>query len=247
MSNIRTVYAGLVLISGPTTGSPPVPTEPVSLADLKQTLRIPLAFTADDADLSLMITTARQRCETIMRRAFINQTWRLSLTNWPGRDYQNWPAGMTSEIGQYYQENYIPLPFPPLQTVLTLQYMNSSGQLLYMTPANYQVLSGFTYNIFPDFEPGRVVLPFSQIWPTDILMPGAPVQITYTCGYPDAPTFLTAFEGAPSVIRAINMMCGYWYENKIPPSEMRRSSITAGVEYVAEQLLTEYRCFDGCE
>ena len=244
MSNIDSVYAGLTLISGPSTGSPPIPLEPVTLDDLKSTLRIPPAFTGDDDDLLTMITVGRQKCESILRRACLSQTWRLSLENWPGRDYQNWPNAFSTEIARYYHTNSIPLPFPPLQSVLSVQYRDSSGTLHYMQPANYQVLPGYTYNVVTDTEPGRIVLPFSMIWPTDILMPGSPIQITYTCGYPDVATFLASFEGAANVVRAVKMMAGYLYENKIPPSEMRRSSIDAGLDFVMAQLLNEYRVYE---
>jgi hypothetical protein len=71
--------------------------------------------------------------------------------------------------------------------------------------------------------------------------PGAPIKIVYTCGFADVPTFLASFEGAAAVVHAMRLMFGYWYENRIPPSEMRRSSINAGVQFIAEQLLQPFR------
>jgi hypothetical protein len=245
VSNVGDLYAGLTLIAGPNTGSPSQPTEPLTLSDAKTHLRIPDAFTNDDQYISLLIQLARQECEAITHRAFINQTWQLALKNWPGRDYQNWPTSLTSEIDMYYKYNFIQLPLAsPLQSVNVVQYMDSSGTIWYMQPAGFQVLPGYTYNVCPQFEPGRIVLPFSQIWPTDILMPGAPILIQYTCGYLDVPTFFSAFEGAQAVGFAMRMMLAYAYENRIPPSEMRRSSINAGIEYVAEQLLTAFRVYE---
>ena len=66
-----------------------------------------------------------------------------------------------------------------------------------MVFANFEVLPGYTYNVLTDFEPGRIVLPYSQIWPPDILMPGAPIQITYVAGYADVATLQSKFEGWP--------------------------------------------------
>jgi hypothetical protein len=95
--------------------------------------------------------------------------------------------------------------------------------------------------VFTDFEPGRIVLGFSQIWPTVILLPGAPIQVSFTCGYVDLLTLQSCFEGFPATIHAIKMIIGYLYENRIPPSEMRRSFVASGINYVIEELLEPYR------
>lgn len=245
MQNIGSLYAGLTLIQGPQTGSPGVATEPITIDAAKEHLRIPTAFTDDDVYIGYLITSARQQVEQILHRGLINQVWQLSLKNWPGRDYQNWPLSLTSEIDLYYKYNYIQLPLAaPLQSVNLVSFINSNGQTLYMYPAGFQVLPGYTYNVYTNIEPGQIVLPFSQIWPTDILMPGAPITIQYTVGYPDVATFYSKFEGASAVAMAMKLIIAYQYENRIPPSEMRRSSINAGVQFVAEQMLMPFRVFE---
>ena len=52
-------------------------TEPVSLAEVKSYLRID--GTADDAVLTILIASARRSAEEYTKRAFITQTWQLTL------------------------------------------------------------------------------------------------------------------------------------------------------------------------
>jgi hypothetical protein len=247
--NIGDIYAGLVLTS------PPI-AEPLSLADAESHLRVgsPGDNPVNDTYITALITAARQFCESILHRALITQQWRLSLKNWPGRDYQNWPLSLTSELDLYYKYNYIKLPLPPLQSVQSVTFMNSSGQVLSMQPANFQVLNGYTYNVDTDMEPGRIVLPYAQIWPTDILMPGAPIQISFTAGF--IPLLLQAsppvgqtfeyWEGYQVLMAAMKLLIGEWFERRIPAIETLRSraDYLSGTEMVAQTLLQSYRIFD---
>jgi uncharacterized phiE125 gp8 family phage protein len=234
MSNIGDIFAGLVLVTAPVV-------EPLSLVDAETFLRVASDNGGPtDTEITTFITLARQQVETILRRALLTQTWRLSLKNWPGRDYSN-VSSLTLEPDSYYKFNFIKVPLPPLQSVTSVEYMNSDGQTLSMSPANFQVLPGYTYNVLPDFEPGRIVLPFSQIWPTDILMPGAPVQITYVAGYADVATLQAKFEGFSAAIQAMKLIISFWNEERLIPVEFRRTAVPAGVNFVCEQLLEPYR------
>lgn len=57
--------------------------EPVTLADARAFLRLDDA--TEDALLSALITAARLTLEHVTRRAFVSQSWRLTLDEWPGR------------------------------------------------------------------------------------------------------------------------------------------------------------------
>ena len=240
--NIGDSYAGLTLVTPPSY-------EPMTLQDALQHLRVDSDMASNDAYVTILISLARQYCETVLRRALVTQTWKLSLKNWPGRDYQNWPQSLTSELDLYYKFNFIKLPLPPLQSVTSVSYRNSSGTVLTMSAANFTTTVSNSYNVETVMEPGRIVLPFSGIWPTDILMPGAPINITYVCGYvplanqTSPPTFNTLeyWEGYQAVIHSMKMLIGYWYENRIPPAEMHKSSVPAGEDMVVNQLLQPYR------
>ncbi len=65
----------LLLISGPAE-------EPVTLAEARAHLRLDTAD--EDALLTAFITAARAALEGETRRAFVTQSWRLLLDDWPG-------------------------------------------------------------------------------------------------------------------------------------------------------------------
>jgi uncharacterized phiE125 gp8 family phage protein len=128
--------------------------EPVSLTDAKAHLRVDIDD--DDDFISGLIAAARQYTETTTRRAFISQTWRLSLDNWPAGDE-------------------IELPKPPLASVSSIVYKDADGASTTWATSNYIVDT--------DSEPGRIVLANGASWPTVSLYPVNPIQITFVAGY----------------------------------------------------------------
>ncbi len=166
------MYAGLTLLTSPAG-------EPVSVASLKLHSRV--TNFVDDGMLAGYLSASRQYCENYTSRAFLTQTWRLALQSWPGRDYIQGPREFTT-LNQYYKWNYFTLPRPPFIAVVSFTYLDTNGTLFTMQ----QGYDALERNYLPpdvNFEPARIVLPFSGIWPTTILLPGAPIQITYTAGY----------------------------------------------------------------
>lgn len=176
-----------------------------------------------------------------MRRPMLQQQWKLSLRNWPGRSYQNWPLSLTSAIDLYYTYNYISLPFAaPLVTVDSVTYLTSSGVTKTMSNANKSATyTSPAYNVWTEFEPGRIILPYAGIWPTDVLMPGAPIAITYTVGYADL-THLQAWEGWEVARQAMLLLISDCWENRLPPDKAQRS----GKMSVIEEWLTPNRIFE---
>lgn len=159
------MYAGL-------TPTIPPASEPVSVADAKAHSRI--SIDADDGMVAGYITAARQYAEKATRRALLTQSWRLALRYWPGR-------GRWSDASDYYKKNFIELPRPPLQSITSFTYADVNGATAHMT-ASYNSAAG-NYILDTESEPGRIYLPFSGLWPTTILAPGAPILITYRAGY----------------------------------------------------------------
>ena len=132
--------------------------EPVSVADVKSHLRID--NTDDDTLLGTYIAVARRFCERYQNRAYITQTWKLVLDNWPkGHDV-------------------IELSYPPLQSVTNIVY--------YDTDETANTLSTSVYMVDTDSKPGRVTLKYNQTWPYTILRPYNGIEITYVAGYGDA-------------------------------------------------------------
>lgn len=229
-------------------------TEPLTLATVENYLRIQSDSGGPiDQDITAFISFARETCENILRRSFLQQTWQLNLRNWPGRDYQNWPTNTPSDFESYNKYNFIGLPYaapifgpdsdPPTAPSVTITYLDTSADVNTFPQGN--IPGG--YNVDPNFEPARIFLPFSQIWPTTILLPGAAITVIYQTGYVDVPTWQSAFEGANAVIHAMKKMVAYLYENKIPPDEMRRSSIAAGLSFLVTELLAPHRIWTSGE
>ena len=154
--------------------------EPISLYEMKLHSRID----HDDEDtlLDSLIKSARQYCETFTGRAFCTQTIQYYLNNWPSGDA-------------------IYLPLPPVQSVSSVRWTDSSGTETTLTVSD-------DYEVDTDSEPARVVLPYNKSWPTGILAPNNPIVVEYVAGYgnaTDVPEYIKA---------AIKLYAGALYENR---------------------------------
>lgn len=128
--------------------------EPITLNELKAHLRID--GTDEDQLLGIYLTAARQQCEHESRRAFVTQTLKLQLEQWPHGDR-------------------IALPRPPLQSVTSIVYTDVNG--------NSNTVSTSEYIVDTDGEPGHIYLAYGKTWPSTTLRPGPSITITYVAGY----------------------------------------------------------------
>lgn len=112
----------------------PAETNPVTLVEAKKHLRV----TDDDDDdfIAAIITAATRHAEEFTGRAFIDQTWEITLDEFP--------------------TNEIELKKPPLIEVVSVKYDDGNGDEMTLDPSGY-VVDGIS-------EPGWVVL--SGNWPT---------------------------------------------------------------------------------
>lgn len=172
----------MVLVVGPAD-------EPVTLEEAKLDMRVDADFTDHDAIIMGYIEAGRVHAETICRRCFVQQTWRLTVDRFPspmaGRltEYwlgQSWGlAGMggvsefplTDKTGYGFQ-----LPVSPLLSVDSIKYTDPSGVVQTMPPSDYKVL--------PDSTPARIYPAYGKVWPTTRQEPGA-VSIQFKSGYGD--------------------------------------------------------------
>jgi len=129
--------------------------EPVTLAEAKAHARIDTE--ADDALIATLITSARQWAEHYTNRAFITQTWRLSLDAPPKTDV-------------------VLLPRAPLQSVASFQYFDDADAATTFAEAHYFVDTSR--------EPGRLVLRLGATWPSPVRTANG-IVITYIAGYGD--------------------------------------------------------------
>lgn len=154
-------------------------TEPVTLTEAKAHCRVDISD--DDTLIGTLIQAAREYVEDVVRRSLITQTWRYSLDCWP-------------------KCNEIALPQPPLISVTSVVYYDSDG--------DSNTFATSEYDVDADSEPGRIVLKYGKIWPSEALRPAAPIQITYQAGYGAAASVPQKYK------QAMLLLIGHWYENR---------------------------------
>lgn len=168
---------GLRLISEPDV-------EPITLADAKAQCRV--THSAEDELLHGYIRAARQSCETYQLRAWLTQTWELTLDGFPAPTPRN-PAAA------------IRLPRPPLQAVVSVIYLAEDGSEVTMDPGDYRVTTGV--------EPGIVAPASPPHWPAVVKRPGA-VRIRYVAGY-ERP-----LQVPENWRQAVRFEVGHYYQNR---------------------------------
>ncbi len=131
--------------------------EPVSIEEAKRRIRVGSDVTSEDEDISASIAAARRAIERETGRALITQTWEGRLDEFPGG----------SEIL---------LPYPPLQRVVSVKYIDTDG--------NEQTLAMTEYTADTTGVTGRIFLQWGKSWPSTRAEPNA-VRIQFKAGYGD--------------------------------------------------------------
>ena len=164
--------------------------EPVTQAEAKLFAKIDT--TADDALVTSLIVAARQRIESLTRRALITQTWVWQLDAFP---FSSVPV-TTDALNM----NPLRPPFPPLQSVTSITYVDTDGIT--------QTWSSSDYTVDTTSEPGRIVPAFNESYPDtrDVI---EAVTITYKAGYGDASTAVP-----DALITAVKMLTAAFYDNR---------------------------------
>ena len=107
--------------------------EPVSLAEVKQHLRVDIDD--DDALILGLIATARQMAETLTCRQLLTSTWDLLLDAFPGPSLMGVPAGVPYSLPGHA----ILIPKGPVQQVDSITYLDMNFDLITMPPTDYVV------------------------------------------------------------------------------------------------------------
>jgi uncharacterized phiE125 gp8 family phage protein len=181
--------------------------EPVTLTEAKAHLRVEISD--DDTYITALIVAARERAEGFLRRALITRTYDLYLDDFPA-------AGS------------IPLPKPPLQTVLSVKYIDANSVTQTLTENTDYIVDRIS-------EPGWIVLPSGLSWPTtkDVI---ASVIIRFKAGYGDTAASL------PEVFKlAIKHMALGWYDVREPYGDATKLS---PLPAAAEALLSPWRFYE---
>jgi uncharacterized phiE125 gp8 family phage protein len=183
-------------------------TEPITLAELRLQLGImDVDATERDSVLTANITAARIWAEWFTQRAFLPQSWGYYADAFP-----------SIKPGKPFTDA-IDLKLD-LQSVTSIKYINESGSLTTLDPANYQV----------DLISSRVLPGFNQSWPVTRAVPNA-VQISYISGYTNAG------DVPEDIKKALKIIAGQWenFQGALESGINVRS-----VAYAAIQLLSPY-------
>ena len=130
--------------------------EPVTVDEAMAYLRV-----TDDEErqqVGRMIKSARQEIENYTGRALLEQTWKLTLSEWPDSD--------TIELWR-----------SPLASVTHVKYYPESG-------AAQATLAADTYRVATGPNPGLIVLDDEESWPDLDVRPDA-VEVTFVAGVAD--------------------------------------------------------------
>lgn len=165
--------------------------DPVILADAKTHLRV--TSTDEDSYITGLISAATAALDGdsgALGRALCQQTWDYKIDRFP------------------YGNDPIRLPLPPVQSVTSVTYLDSSGNSQTLATSSYRVLLG------GDWEP-RIEREFNIPWPVTRQVREA-VTIRYVAGYApttDSPPDYRA--NVPTAIKqAILLMVGHFYQNR---------------------------------
>ena len=175
---------------------------PVTLSEVKQTLRIDTDNFDQDSELTMMLRSSIKVLEEYTGRSFITKTYELALDRIPYSQEDKLIEGFSTGPFMDRTANYITLPKSPLVAVTSFKYYDDSDTESTFATSNYYVDS---YSDTP-----KIVLRRSQTFP-DVasLRVANAFIITFTAGYGTAP------KDIPETIKqAINLYTSHLYENR---------------------------------
>jgi uncharacterized phiE125 gp8 family phage protein len=113
--------------------------------------------TSEDDLLENLIVLAREYCEDFQNRAFITQTWEMSMP--------------------YFPCGIIDIPKGNLQSIDSIKYKDADGVETTLAPTSYVVSDRGIL--------GRVASAYGTVFPSFVPFPLDAVVIEFTCGYGD--------------------------------------------------------------
>lgn len=179
----------------------PPAVEPLGLQELKDHLRVTHA--REDALIDALIPAARRRAESFTGRALITQTWDRTLDWFPAE---------------------IILPKPPLQSVTSINYVDSAGAAQLLDSADYQVDIAS--------QPGRVKPAYGETFPQTRRDYGA-VVVRFTAGYGNGVAAVPR-----EILQAMLLIASELYQRR---EEAIVGAAVNPVPWNAEALLWPYR------
>jgi len=203
--------------------------EPVSLEEARAQCRI--TSTAEDGLLAGYILAARQHVESITNRTMVTSSWQYVID-------EKWPIYYDRKRG--FNRKLIQLPKSPIQSVQSIQYIDTNGDTQTLDPSQYVV-----YGLHDPAQPagaipglGCIEPVFGIIWPL-IRHQGNAITVDFTAGYGDGPSAMHE-----ALRQAMLMLIAHWFDNRSPALEKARG---LQVPYAVEALTAPHRIWFGDE
>lgn len=152
--------------------------EPLTLEEARLWCRI--TSRAEDEVVQALVKAARKRVERGTELALLTQTVEV-------------------KVDGFWGSCALELPMPPLQSVESIQYVDTAGVVQTLDPA--------TYVVSTHRRPGRVWLAYGKSWPATRDVPEA-VTVTFKAGFGDEPADLLA--AAPNLVHAVRLLTAHY-------------------------------------
>ena len=175
---------------------------PVTLNEIKQTLRIDPDNFDQDAELIMMLKTSIKTLEEYTGRSFITKTFDFALDRIPYAQDDKLIEGFSTGAFMEKTQNHIFIPKSPVVSIGSFKYFNDSDTETTYASSNYY-LDNFSH-------PAKIVLRRSQTLP-DVasLRVANAFIIRFDAGYGAA-----AKDVPEAIKRAIALYTSHLYENR---------------------------------
>ena len=191
--------------------------EPITLAQAK--LHCKVDYDDDDGLINDLITTAREKCEAEVHRAFVSRDYELRLNGFP---FANGAGAANYERLPNLTAGLIKVPKPPLLAVHSIQYVDNDGVLQTIDPSLYQVEGGGKLQ-------GVIAPAYGLTWPVARYQLSS-VRIALTAGYGPSAAL------PRSVGRAMLLLVGHLWRNREAASSTSMVELPFGVQSILSTL-----------
>lgn len=198
---------------------------PVTLTEIKQTLRLDPESYDQDSEIIMMMNSAIKVLEDYTGRSFINKTYDLYLDHIPFYHEEVLKEGISEGPLMEKTAREIILPKSPVSSVTYVKYYDDSDTESTFATSNYYV---DTVN-----EPARIVLRRGQTFPdSGSLRVANAYQIRFVAGYGSA-----AKDVPETIKQALNLYISHLYENR----EIYTDVIQRPIPMLINSILLPYR------
>jgi hypothetical protein len=199
---------------------------PITLAELRNELKVDSDNTVDDALMYGLIRTAVDSCENYTRRSLMTQTWTLWLDRFDTRPEPWWDGvrdGSLSELVGH--KRYIEIGKSPVQSVTHVKTYDDNDSATTMSSSDYQVDTVS--------RPARLALRNGKTWPATVLRPLNGIEIQFVAGYGDNES------SVPQALRqGMLKLCVHLYENR---EQVNIGNIVTTIPFGVEALWGQYK------